>query len=222
MPNPLDSLRKAQTIGADPNPAEGSWGDSAISGLVGAIKGFTGLGDQGPAGATATNFGQILGAALPFAGKRDILRQLIHPKLEFEDPAAVAAKQFFGEPSGYQPLPGGRVEARLGEMSAGSPNRFDTAVTPPEGWEMPPNMTARPLLRELRGLDIGDRLADVPAQGPNKSRAIRYPSSVRAGASREAAPQFESKFGVSSNSLTPEEKRALYGKVASKVRYSTP
>lgn len=40
-------------------------GRSALDGIVGVTKGALGIGDQGPAGATATNFGQILAAGLP-------------------------------------------------------------------------------------------------------------------------------------------------------------
>lgn len=60
-------LQKAQGIGAAP-PAEMQGPRDLLNGGVDAFKGFTGLGDQGPAGPTATNFGQLLGAAMPLAG----------------------------------------------------------------------------------------------------------------------------------------------------------
>lgn len=95
MPSPLDALRKAQTIGANPDPELEGWrgyADSALSGLVGGFKGLTGLGDQGPAGATSTNAGALLGAAMPFMGRLGSLKQLVRSKLGLEAPAAVGAE----------------------------------------------------------------------------------------------------------------------------------
>lgn len=64
MPNPLDALRKAQTIGADPHPPphpEDDWLGTAVQGLLGTM----GLGDSK---SRANLGGQLLGAAVPFAG----------------------------------------------------------------------------------------------------------------------------------------------------------
>lgn len=95
MPSPLDALRKAGSIGANPNPELEGWrgaADSALSGLVGGFKGLTGLGSQGPAGPTAINAGALLGAGLPFMGKLGNLKQLVWSKLGLEAPAAVGAE----------------------------------------------------------------------------------------------------------------------------------
>lgn len=64
MPNPLDALRNAQSIGADPHPPphpEDDWLGTAVQGLLGTM----GLGDSN---SHANLGGQLLGAAMPFAG----------------------------------------------------------------------------------------------------------------------------------------------------------
>lgn len=71
--NPLDALRKAQSIQPAP-PDRGYFSADTdhpvLNTATDILKGLTGLGDQGPSGMTATNFGQLLGAAIPFAGLR--------------------------------------------------------------------------------------------------------------------------------------------------------
>lgn len=73
MPDPLDALRKAQSIQPAP-PDRGYFSADTehpyLNAATDVLKGLTGLGDQGPSGMTATNFGQLLGAAIPFAGLR--------------------------------------------------------------------------------------------------------------------------------------------------------
>lgn len=87
MPGPLDFLKSITPAMPQRQPNQGrlmtdaeveaqqandpGWKQLLRQGLMGGVdfaKGLTGLGDQGPAGATATNAGQVLGAALPFAG----------------------------------------------------------------------------------------------------------------------------------------------------------
>lgn len=69
--DPLEALRKAQSIQSAP-PDRGWLSADAPHPYLGAardvLKGLTGIGDQGPGGVTATNIGQLLGAAIPFTG----------------------------------------------------------------------------------------------------------------------------------------------------------
>lgn len=72
LPNPTPEQQAqadAQTkLAQAKGPLWKQLADRAISGGVGALKGLTGIGDQGPAGPTATNAGALLGAAVPFLG----------------------------------------------------------------------------------------------------------------------------------------------------------
>lgn len=74
MPNPLDALRNARSIGADPHPPphpDDDWLGTVVQGLLGTM----GLGDSN---SKANLGGQLLGAAVPFAGgMRAPLRDLI-------------------------------------------------------------------------------------------------------------------------------------------------
>lgn len=80
----------------DPNQPLTGWrgmADAAISGLVGAFKGATGLGDQGPAGPTATNAAALLASLPLLGGPRAML-----PALDEGTRAARAAEQGYTIP----------------------------------------------------------------------------------------------------------------------------
>lgn len=71
-PAPDPSVQAANDQAAEQSQAQDPMWKQAVNqgigGLVGLFKGATGLGDQGPAGPTWTNAGQVLAAGMPFAG----------------------------------------------------------------------------------------------------------------------------------------------------------
>lgn len=85
--DPLEALRKAQTI--QPAPPDRGWlsADTPhpyLNSAVDVLKGLTGIGDQGPSGVTATNIGQLLGAAIPFMGLPKV-PSLSNPRVMVDD-----------------------------------------------------------------------------------------------------------------------------------------
>lgn len=136
MPDPLlaTMLQKASSIGpAAPSGLEPV--RQALDNGMGMFKGVTGLGDQGPAGPTATNLGAMLGAGLPLAGVAEKLVPSLM-KLHQTMPDAPASKliemlyNFKGEEPGIEGM-----AARFAQNRA-TPSRGHSAQTVlvPEGF----------------------------------------------------------------------------------------
>lgn len=208
MPGPLFGLRKATSIGPDPNPPghpEDDYLGTAIQGLLGAASGGL-LGDDT---SQANRGGQMVTAGLPFSRFRragpDAVEALmktlvgVNPAPE-EEAAGLAAKKFFGEAAGKQHLPGGRLESRL-ESYDNRINRPDTVLT-------------RPSLRELQVMDWNESVPKAPAPGMWRGKGGRDVTSMpnrvksnqtaRPGSWGQSSPGYESKY---SSALTGEDKK---------------
>lgn len=99
-----DANAQAQQAG---DPTWKKMGRAAVDGVAGFTKGLTGLGDQGPGGATATNLGQVVGAGLPLLNKGGLIEALrgAAPAAEasqFFTPANYAADNAFVRAQGGQ------------------------------------------------------------------------------------------------------------------------
>jgi len=136
MPNPLEALRKAQTVqNADsPDPLDkGGWFDNAVQGL----KGLVGLGDDIPSsqGWNANHIGQMLGAVAPLGGP---LRRVIGEVPEGTHPAVSALLGMLGKAAEVSPeaeIPNFR-DTKVGGYYV--PRRALTIA--PEGFEFPADM----------------------------------------------------------------------------------
>lgn len=205
--DPLEALRKAQTIGADTGPhPEDDWLGTAVQGLLGAA----GLGNDS---SEANRGGQMLGAALPLMAPHPAISALL--------------KILKGAPEVVNP-----DVLALGEKIGGwVPHR--TAIVDPSGWssggtsEFPgrdPGLVDQYVLEQHRQRQMsveeakaqigratssGDREGQMPRflspYGPGPSRSLVPPAPK---ANMDVIPRgYESIFAPVN--LTPDEQVAL-------------
>jgi hypothetical protein len=123
-------------------------GMGAVDGLVGAFKGFTGLGDQGPPGFTATNAGAIAHAAMPFFGGIGKLTGLSAPAN-----AAEAAPSVSSMAAGFDPgytHPTGAIEGLRDFVPVGSEDIYNAAQAANAPKTIIPDPATRPLRYDIR------------------------------------------------------------------------
>ena len=112
MADPLEALKKAQTIGADPGPhPEGDWLGTAVQGLLGAI----GLGDSS---SQANRGGQLAASVVPLLSSGVKLPRILE-EVFAANPAARGAYERMLESQGPEVLAAKRAanEARLDELT---------------------------------------------------------------------------------------------------------
>lgn len=149
MANPLEALRKAQSIGSGPSPRQ----KVAQSIFEGGIDALTGLVGAGP-DTTAGSIGGILGAVSPIVTSRPAIAQLI--RLLRTKPTPVSPLAYLGRVTSRGEAPPGPIEA-------------------PEGFALPKDFTTKPL---LSGRTPTLRQPDVPIQAVKSLEDLAYVSPV--------------------------------------------
>lgn len=110
MPNPLDALKNATSIGPDPTPPghpEDDWLGTAVQGLLGAV----GLGDST---SQANRGGQLISAGIPLLAPHPAISALL--------------KSLGGAPEAIDPI------ATLANDKVGGWTPHRSVISPPSGW----------------------------------------------------------------------------------------
>lgn len=187
--NPLEALRNAQGIGADPGPHPDDWVGTAVQGLLGTI----GLGDDS---SQANRGGQLIGAALPLGpviGRGLKLHPAVQQLMELLDKAPSMrdpSKVALGERLG------GWVPPRTAIVD---PPGFTTAGTSPF-MDRDPNLVQQYVLEQ-------NRLAPLNMDAIKENTASMTSSSARNG----QRPLFQSPYGSrpSRSTVAPKPKAKL-------------
>lgn len=207
MPGPLSGLKKATSIGPDPNPPghpEDDYLGTGIQGLLGAF----GLGDPE---SQANRGGQLVSAAAPIVSGSvkipGILREIfakdpgaqeVYERAMASQLAEVGADRIANRASRY----GRAAEAHDALLDLDVADR-PRPIPSDTGWEiaipLQPGRSAPVSGQRGPGPSLGTQTIEGPSYVGGRRVGGTPAKPVRAGAARQAAPGFESKFSTATD-----------------------
>lgn len=215
MADPLQGLRKATGIGADPNPpphSEDDWLGTGVQGLLGAV----GLGDDT---SLANRGGQLVAAAAPLTSLKDLSHPAVQALLELlykEPPVRNPLSKLAGE-ARFQIPKGSKLEPPVGtELPEGMSTKIRrplgmqhqyniqrTAVSPFEGLEASTPKMDTPMVKSPDELgDIASIIKTQPPEPTAKTTGRIYGGPSGSGP-RKANPQIVQDIRAMADAGTP-------------------